>query len=141
MNGSVRRVKFGKHIIAVRQHTRACLKHTDFHGGVKLQAGSGCCDRCAAGRIASAERMALAGIRAQCTCMAMGQAMGAAAALAVKKAIPSREVSPTDIVALCVPDTPGCDGFPSGCGLGFELVLLVPVLRRLGRLRRTRGRA
>ena len=35
-----------------------------------------------AGRIVSADRVALAGIRAQCTCMAMGQAMGAAAALA-----------------------------------------------------------
>ncbi len=55
-----------------------------------------------AGRIISAERMALAGIRAQCTCMAMGQAMGAAAALAVKKGIVSREVKPKDIVALTV---------------------------------------
>ncbi len=55
-----------------------------------------------AGRIVSAERMALAGIRAQCTCMAMGQAMGAAAALAVKKVVPSREVNPKDIVALTV---------------------------------------
>ncbi|MFX0073231.1 MAG: FAD-dependent oxidoreductase, partial [Candidatus Hermodarchaeota archaeon] len=45
-----------------------------------------------AGRILSADRMALAGIRAQCTCMAMGQAMGAAAALAVKKGVPSREI-------------------------------------------------
>jgi len=53
-----------------------------------------------AGRIVSAERMALAGIRAQCTCMAMGQAMGAAAALAVKKGIASRDVKPKDIVAL-----------------------------------------
>ncbi|MCG6912139.1 MAG: FAD-dependent oxidoreductase, partial [Deltaproteobacteria bacterium] len=41
-----------------------------------------------AGRIVSAERMALAGIRAQCVCMAMGQAMGAAAAMAVKKGVP-----------------------------------------------------
>ncbi len=55
-----------------------------------------------AGRIVSAERMALAGIRAQCTCMAMGQAMGAAAALAIKKGIVSREVKPKDIVALTV---------------------------------------
>ena len=55
-----------------------------------------------AGRIVSAERFALAGIRAQCTCMAMGQAMGAAAALAVRKGIPSREVDPEDIVALTV---------------------------------------
>jgi len=31
-----------------------------------------------AGRIVSADRIALAGIRAQCTCMAMGQAMGGA---------------------------------------------------------------
>ncbi len=53
-----------------------------------------------AGRIVSAQRMALAGIRAQCICMAMGQAMGAAAALAVQRRIPSREVSAKDIVAL-----------------------------------------
>ncbi|MCB9419254.1 MAG: FAD-dependent oxidoreductase [Ardenticatenaceae bacterium] len=53
-----------------------------------------------AGRIVSAHRVALAGIRAQCICMAMGQAMGAAAALAVKQKIPSREVSAKDIVAL-----------------------------------------
>ncbi len=55
-----------------------------------------------AGRIVSAERMALAGIRAQCTCMAMGQAMGAAAALAVKRGVASREVDAKDIVALTV---------------------------------------
>jgi hypothetical protein len=56
----------------------------------------------AAGRIVSAERMALAGIRAQCTCMAMGQAMGAAAALAVKRCVPSREIDSKDIVALTI---------------------------------------
>jgi len=55
-----------------------------------------------AGRIVSADRMALAGIRAQCTCMAMGQAMGAAAALAVKKGVPSRDIDAKDIVALTV---------------------------------------
>ena len=56
----------------------------------------------AAGRIVSAERMALAGIRAQCTCMAMGQAMGAAAALAVKKGTPSRDIDARDVVALTI---------------------------------------
>ena len=55
-----------------------------------------------AGRIASAHRVAMAGIRAQCICMAMGQAMGAAAALAVQRAIPSRNISSKDIVALTV---------------------------------------
>ena len=55
-----------------------------------------------AGRIVSAERVALAGIRAQCTCMAMGQAMGAAAALAVQRGVPSREIDSRDIVALTV---------------------------------------
>ena len=55
-----------------------------------------------AGRIVSADRVALSSIRAQCTCMAMGQAMGAAAALAVKKGIPSRELDVKDIVALTV---------------------------------------
>lgn len=53
-----------------------------------------------AGRIVSAERMALAGIRAQCTCMAMGQAMGAAAALAIRRGVPSRDIDSRDIVAL-----------------------------------------
>jgi hypothetical protein len=56
----------------------------------------------AAGRIVSAERVALAGIRAQCTCMAMGQALGAAAALAIKKGIASRQVNPKDVVALTI---------------------------------------
>jgi len=55
-----------------------------------------------AGRIVSADRKALAGIRAQCTCMAMGQAMGAAAALAVKRGVPSREIDSKNIVALTV---------------------------------------
>lgn len=55
-----------------------------------------------AGRILSADRIALAGIRAQCTCMAMGQAMGAAAALAIKRGVPSREIDSKDIVALTV---------------------------------------
>ncbi len=50
-----------------------------------------------AGRIVSAERVALAGIRAQCTCMAMGQAMGAAASLAVRRGVPSREVPGRDL--------------------------------------------
>jgi hypothetical protein len=55
-----------------------------------------------AGRIVSAHRVAAAGIRAQCICMAMGQAMGAAAALAAQRKIPSREISPKDVVALTV---------------------------------------
>jgi hypothetical protein len=55
-----------------------------------------------AGRIVSADRFSLAGIRAQCTCMAMGQAMGAAAALAIKKSMPSREIDTRDIVALTI---------------------------------------
>ncbi|SLM31965.1 hypothetical protein MTBBW1_510020 [Desulfamplus magnetovallimortis] len=53
-----------------------------------------------AGRIVSSEKVAFAGIRAQCTCMAMGQAMGAAAALAVKRNMPSRVIPAKDIVAL-----------------------------------------
>lgn len=55
-----------------------------------------------AGRILSSQKVAFAGIRAQCTCMAMGQAMGAAAALAVKKGVPSRQISAKDIVALTI---------------------------------------
>jgi hypothetical protein len=55
-----------------------------------------------AGRNVSANRVAFAGIRAQCTCMAMGQAMGAAAALAVQRGIASRDVSSQSIVDLTV---------------------------------------
>jgi hypothetical protein len=55
-----------------------------------------------AGRIVSAERVAFAGIRAQCACMAMGQAMGAAAALAVTRGVASRDVPAADIIALTV---------------------------------------
>jgi 2-polyprenyl-6-methoxyphenol hydroxylase-like FAD-dependent oxidoreductase len=55
-----------------------------------------------AGRNVSANRIAFAGIRAQCTCMAMGQAMGAAAALAVQRRVPSRDVPAADVVALTV---------------------------------------
>ena len=53
-----------------------------------------------AGKIVSSEKLAFAGIRAQCTCMAMGQAMGAAAALAVQRKLPSRDIPARDIVAL-----------------------------------------
>lgn len=53
-----------------------------------------------AGKIVSSEKVAFAGIRAQCTCMAMGQAMGAAAALAVQRKVPSRDIPAKDIVAL-----------------------------------------
>ena len=55
-----------------------------------------------AGRNVSANRIAFAGIRAQCTCMAMGQAMGAAAVLAVRRGVASRDVPAADIVALTV---------------------------------------
>ena len=55
-----------------------------------------------AGRNVSTNKVAFAGIRAQCTCMAMGQAMGAVAALAVQRGVASKEVSSQDIVALTV---------------------------------------
>jgi hypothetical protein len=55
-----------------------------------------------AGRNISANRIAFAGIRAQCICMAMGQAMGAAAALAVQRGTVSREIDSKDIVAVTV---------------------------------------
>jgi len=55
-----------------------------------------------AGRNISANRVSFAGIRAQCICMAMGQAMGAAAALAVKKGVASKEIDSQDIVAVTV---------------------------------------
>lgn len=54
------------------------------------------------GRNISANRIAFAGIRAQCICMAMGQAVGAAAAMAVKRGVFSREVDSKDIVAVTV---------------------------------------
>lgn len=53
-----------------------------------------------AGRNISANRIAFAGIRAQCICMAMGQAVGAAAAMAVKRGVFSREIDSKDIVAV-----------------------------------------
>ena len=52
--------------------------------------------------VRTSDRIAFAGIRAQCTCMAMGQAMGAAAALAIKKGVPSREIPAKEIVAVTV---------------------------------------
>jgi len=52
-----------------------------------------------AGRVVSADRMAHAAIRSMCNCMAMGQAMGAAAALG---GVPSREIDSKDIVALTI---------------------------------------
>jgi hypothetical protein len=55
-----------------------------------------------AGRNVSANRIAFAGIRAQCICMAMGQATGAAAALAVQRGVATRDVDSRDIVALTV---------------------------------------
>jgi len=55
-----------------------------------------------AGRIISADRFAFAGIRAQCTCMAMGQAMGAAAALAIHRGVTSRDINSQDVVAVTI---------------------------------------
>jgi hypothetical protein len=59
-----------------------------------------------AGRIVSAGRMALAGIRAQCAYMTMGQAIIALAALAVQRGIPSKEIDSRDIVAFTVEHGP-----------------------------------
>ena len=53
-----------------------------------------------AGRILSSDRRSLAGLRAQCTCMAMGQAMGAAAALACQRGGASRDVPASDILSV-----------------------------------------
>ena len=55
-----------------------------------------------AGRCVSSDRLANSGLRVQASCMAMGQAMGAAAALAVKKGTASRDIDARDIVALTV---------------------------------------
>jgi len=53
-----------------------------------------------AGREISSDRVSLAGLRAQCTCMAMGQAAGAAAALGIQRGVASRELSARDVRAL-----------------------------------------
>jgi hypothetical protein len=47
----------------------------------------------AAGRIISSDRGAFSALRVQASCMAMGQAVGAAAALAVQHKIPSRQIN------------------------------------------------
>lgn len=47
----------------------------------------------AAGRIISSDRGAFSALRVQASCMAMGQVVGAAAALAVQQNIPSRQIN------------------------------------------------
>ncbi len=73
-----------------------------------------------AGRIIASERKALAGLRAQCTCMAMGQAAGAAAALAVREGCASRDVPAEEIRALTGEHgaVPVCGGVCGGDGRG-----------------------
>ena len=50
-----------------------------------------------AGRAISADRLAHSALRIQCSCMVMGQAAGAAAALGVQRAMPSRNVPLEDL--------------------------------------------
>jgi hypothetical protein len=54
----------------------------------------------AAGRCISADRKAHSAVRVEASCMAMGQACGAAAALGAKRDIPSRKVPLADLRAL-----------------------------------------
>jgi len=54
----------------------------------------------AAGRSISADRKAHSALRVQASCMAMGQACGAAAALAAQRGTASREVPVADVRAL-----------------------------------------
>jgi hypothetical protein len=62
-----------------------------------------------AGRTISSDRAAFSALRVQASCMAMGQAVGAAAALAAASGIPSRDIPVTKIRSLllehgaCVP--------------------------------------
>ncbi len=53
-----------------------------------------------AGRSVSSDRLANSALRVEASCMAMGQAAGAVAALAVRQGIPSRQVPVQDIRAL-----------------------------------------
>jgi len=54
----------------------------------------------AAGRIISSDRLAHSALRVEASCMAMGQAAGAAAALGALRGIPSRDVPLDDLRAL-----------------------------------------
>jgi hypothetical protein len=68
-----------------------------------------------AGRCVSSDRLANSALRIEASCMAMGQAVGAAAAIAVKRGIPSRQVPLQEIRALLrkhhaiVPNQPPSD--------------------------------
>jgi hypothetical protein len=53
-----------------------------------------------AGRCISSDRLANSALRVEASCMAMGQAVGAAAALGARRGIPSRDVPLADIHAL-----------------------------------------
>ena len=53
-----------------------------------------------AGRCVSSDRLANSALRVEASCMAMGQAVGAAAALGARRGIPSRDVPLQDIRAL-----------------------------------------
>ena len=54
----------------------------------------------AAGRILSSDRLSNSALRVQATCMATGQAAGAAAALAVRNGIEPRDVAMPELRAL-----------------------------------------
>ncbi len=54
----------------------------------------------AAGRIVSSDKLAHSALRVQASCMAMGQAVGAASALGAKRGIASRDVPIEDVRAL-----------------------------------------
>ena len=87
-------------------HTRDGVDHEFLQPGVEPTVPMGCLipkgssRLLVAGRTAGSDRRANSALRVQPTCMVMAQAAGAAAALAVRQGVASRDVPVTDVRAL-----------------------------------------